>query len=205
MKERNDKKKKREVCIMLVGILLLAAAVLLTAFNIREDKEAGEAADHILKALFENQRMTKVKENKEDMLYSEREMPAIEFEENRYVGILEIPQLHLVLPIMEEWSNENSKIAPCCYRGSVYKDNLIIAGHNYKSHFGNLNNIPIGSEIKYTDTSGNTFHFSVSYVETISETDSEKMISGDWDLTLFTCTYSGRRRYVVRCIRQNYE
>ena len=25
------------------------------------------------------------------------------------------------------------------------------------------------------------------------------MTSGDWDLTLFTCTYGGQERYTVRC------
>ena len=29
----------------------------------------------------------------------------------------------------------------------------------------------------------------------------EEMVTGDWDLTLFTCTLSGQTRFTVRCIR----
>ena len=34
-----------------------------------------------------------------------------------------------------------------------------------------------------------------------AELDVEKMVNGDsWDLTLFTCTYDGRKRITVRAI-----
>ena len=33
--------------------------------------------------------------------------------------------------------------------------------------------------------------------------DGEEMTDAtDWDMTLFTCTYGGRERYALRCIRQ---
>ena len=38
-------------------------------------------------------------------------------------------------------------------------------------------------------------------VETLPETAVEEMRAGEWDLTLFTCTYDGRARVTVRCIR----
>ena len=37
--------------------------------------------------------------------------------------------------------------------------------------------------------------------ETLPETAVEEMRAGEWDLTLFTCTYDGRARVTVRCIR----
>lgn len=38
-------------------------------------------------------------------------------------------------------------------------------------------------------------------METLPETAVEEMRAGEWDLTLFTCTYDGRARVTVRCIR----
>ena len=39
----------------------------------------------------------------------------------------------------------------------------------------------------------------VDTIETVGGTDIEKMESGDWDLTLFTCTTGGKARAAVRC------
>jgi sortase A len=39
----------------------------------------------------------------------------------------------------------------------------------------------------------------VADLETLEPTDIEGMTTGDWDLTLFTCTYGNRYRLAVRC------
>ena len=38
-------------------------------------------------------------------------------------------------------------------------------------------------------------------VETLAPTAVDEMTGGDWDLTLFTCTYSGQARVTVRCVK----
>jgi sortase A len=45
---------------------------------------------------------------------------------------------------------------------------------------------------------GNVFVYEAAVVETLGPTDVEEMHSGDWDLTLFTCTVGGRSRVTVR-------
>ena len=40
-------------------------------------------------------------------------------------------------------------------------------------------------------------------MEAIPATAPEEMESGDWDLTLFTCTVGGRTRDTIRCILVN--
>ena len=37
--------------------------------------------------------------------------------------------------------------------------------------------------------------------EVIDGTDIDGMISGGWDLSLYTCTYGGEARFTVRCDR----
>lgn len=134
-------------------------------------------------------------------LNPEMDMPAVVLDGSRYIGILDIPSLWLSLPIMGDWSDRNLKLAPCRYSGTVYQDDLVISGHNYKTHFGRLNRISIGDRITFTDIDGNVFEFEVAEVEVLEATAIEDMISSEWQLTLFTCTYDGTTRFTVRCLR----
>lgn len=118
-----------------------------------------------------------------------------------YIGTLEIPALGLSLPIISEWSYPNLKLSPCRYQGSAYTDDLVLAGHNYPSHFGSLKNLYADDEIIFTDIDGNKFNYVVVEQEVLAATAIEEMSSGNWDLTLFTCTIGGKSRMAIRCVR----
>ena len=62
-----------------------------------------------------------------------------------------------------------------------------------------------GDEVRFTDTEGNAFRYTVAELETLGKYDVEEMAAGDWDLTLFTCTYGGQSRVTVRCLRVTEE
>lgn len=117
----------------------------------------------------------------------------------KYIGVLEVPELSLQLPVMSHWSLAGLKIAPGRYKGSVYKRNIIIAGHNYRSHFSRLKTLDIGSKIWFIDVEGNRFEYKVSDIEIIKGTNVKQMEKGKWDMTLFTCTYGGQNRMALRC------
>lgn len=192
---------------MTIGLLLLAAALGLTGYNIYESKQAQMVSEKVLdemKEIISEADEENVEEIPDYVKYPEKEMPTVKIDEERYCGILEIPALSLSLPVTAgEWSYAKLKNAPCIYSGSVYKDNMVIAAHNYRSHFGKINTLDIGSELYFTDTEGNMFKYIVGWIDIIQPTDVEGMQNGeDWDLTLFTCTYSGQERYTIRCIRQ---
>ena len=120
-----------------------------------------------------------------------------------YIGTLDIPALELSLPVMSEWSYPKLKLAPCRYKGSAYRNDLIICAHNYNSHFGRLKELEPGDEIVFTDADGNAFFYSVVTTETLAPTAIDEMESSGWDLTLFTCTIGGAKRVTVRC-KQNH-
>ena len=196
-----------------IGLLLLAAALFLTAYNLWGDARAGKTADTVLEQLMpeieerENNSLPELPsgESLEEsyipdyVLNSEMDMPEEEIDGHEYIGMLQIPALLLELPVISEWSYPNLKIAPCRYTGSVYRNNLVIAAHNYSSHFGHLKNLSQGDEITFTDMDGNVFRYEVAEIETLSPFAIEEMTSGDWDLTLFTCTVGGKSRVTVRC------
>ena len=181
------------------------AALLLTGYNVWDEGRAGDAADATFQAL-----KFQTEEGREelpeyilpDYLVDPRfEMPTVEIDGYDYIGYLDIPSLELSLPVMSEWSYPQLKIAPCRYAGSVYLDDMILAAHNYDRHFGRLKNLEGGELVRFTDVDGNVFDFSVTELELLWPEQTEEMLSGEWDLTLFTCTLGGRQRVTVRCDR----
>ena len=136
--------------------------------------------------------------------YPDMEMPTKEIDGETYIGVVEIPSLELSLPVMSDWSYPQLKKAPCRYVGSVYSHDVVICGHNYDRHFGRLKELVPGDEVRFTDMDGNVFRYSVCAVEQLAKTAVEEMQTGDWDLTLFTCTKGGVMRVTVRCALEEY-
>lgn len=120
-----------------------------------------------------------------------------------YIGVLEIPDAGLTLPIYDDYTEERLKSSPCRFSGSPYLSNMVIAGHNYGHHFSPIKKLSPGAEIRFTDMDGNCFVYSVSEIEIIGPEDVQAMTTGAWDLTLFTCTLDPppRNRYTVRCVQ----
>ena len=201
------KRKKKGTWLMTGGLLLIAAALFLTCFNLWDERRATNSAGEALRELEavrpEEAEATEPGEAEIPayLLDPGREMPAVEVDGGRYIGVLEVPALGLELPVMETWSYPNLRVAPCRYSGSAYQDDMIVAAHNYKTHFGQLKELRPGDEVRFTDTEGNVFRYAVAELETLGKYDVEEMTSGDWDLTLFTCTYGGQSRVTVRCLR----
>lgn len=193
-------KKRRGTVLMTVGLLLLAAALSLTAYNVAEDRRAQKTVTQTLTAIEamipSSPTDTTVTP---DAAVPEREMPEREVDGQWYIGKLELPSLGITLPIMSEWSYKNLKHAPCRYSGSVYRGDLILAAHNYSSHFGRLKELPLGADVVFTDMNGQQFFYTVTQAETLAKTAIEDMEAGEWDLTLFTCTLSGESRFTLRC------
>ena len=78
---------------------------------------------------------------------------------------------------------------------------MVIAAHNYNSHFGRLNQLAAGAEVRFVCADGTVFRYTVGWSDKIAPSDRETMITADeWDLTLFTCTYNGKMRFALRCV-----
>lgn len=203
--------KRGKLCTAL-GLLLLLAALGLTAYNLWRDAMASTSVDfvleHLTPALSSRQAALPALPSGEDLeeafipdyvLNPEMAMPEETIDGRNYIGVLDIPALELSLPIISEWSYDALQIAPCRYSGSAYLDNLVIAGHNYRSHFASLPQLQPGDSVTFTDMDGNVFSYEVSSLETLSPYAVSDMTSGDWDLTLFTCTVGGQSRLAIRC------
>lgn len=209
-------KNKGGIVLITMGLLLMAAALFLALFNLRENDRAEEtAADTVqqLMAALHAEPAENIPEQTDPAAPAEseeveipdyildpnREMPVQNIYGYDYIGMLEIPSLDLLLPVMAQWDYTRLQIAPCRYSGSPYLGNFVIAAHNYPSHFGNLYTLSEGDEVTFTDMERNVFTYAVVAVETLQPTAVEDMTSGDYDLSLFTCTVGGNYRVTVRC------
>ena len=131
----------------------------------------------------------------------DKEMTVVEVKGEKYIGYVSIPELNLDLPVMAEWSYRKLRKSPCHYTGSTKTDDLVIFAHNYSRHFGRLNRLSLGDEVIFTDMNGVITKYQVVDIDELSAYAVEEMTAGEYDLTLFTCTYGGRARVTVRCDR----
>lgn len=203
--------KRNGSILMAGGLLLIAAALSLTCHNIWEERQAEASASaallQIRPELPGNEPVPGLSEDIQEavipdyLLNPEMEMPTEEIDGQEYIGVLTIPVLELELPVISKWSYSRLKIAPCRFEGSAYLNDLIIAAHNYKSHFGRLKNLLPGDAVTFTDADGHVFSYTVAETETLGKNDLEELRNGVWDLTLITCTIGGKMRVAVRCKR----
>ena len=177
--------KSRGTIFLFLGIVLLLIAGGWYLCNIIEDKNAGQMSNEILKNFNTEQ--------------SVEDLPVITVDGDEFCGKVIIDKLNVELPVYNEWNYTRLKTAPCRYTGSIDTNDIIIAAHNYKSHFGNLKKLQNGDEILFVDAFGVTHKFTVCEVAVLDGTAVSDMCSGEWDFTLFTCTKGGEQRVTVRC------
>ena len=215
--EEKNSRKQEGLLLITIGLLLIAAALFLVSYNLYDELRAEQSArqavtqlDAYLPAEAAPEAPSDSTGDQEPLVSDERtaipdyvlspnmEMPVETINGIDFIGVLRIPALELELPVISEWNYPNLKTAPCRYSGSAYLNNLIICGHNYTSHFGTLKNLWEGDIATFTDMDGNVFTYKMVERETLNPTDIEGMESGNWDLTLFTCTVGGQSRVTIR-------
>lgn len=185
--------------IMIAGGMFVLAAVVLALYNLHLENTAKIFSAEVF-SLIDSEDISTNENNLPDyMVNPYMDMPIKSIDGKEFVGTISIPAIDMNLPVMAECDADNLKMSPCVYKGCPYKNDLIIAGHDYKTHFGPINDLVQGDMITFKDIDGNVFDYEVMYTEIIDEKDIDAMNNGEWDLTLFTCTYSGTTRITVRC------
>lgn len=182
--------KAGHICTV-IGILLILAALAIWNYNEWDADRADYTAQTLLTEVTAQQ--TRTKPQTAETADSESE------KSDRFLGTLSLPTLNLELPVYATYDDSLMKDTVCRYAGGVDTENLVIAGHNYKRHFGKLTNLRIGDEVALTTMDGTTYRYQVEQVETLDSTAIDEMTAGDYPLTLFTCNYSGQARIAVCC------
>ena len=192
---------------MVLGAVLLAGALGLFLWNSQEARAAEESSVELMTRLVEE--LEEIEEPTIPLEYvgvpveyldpSAFEMTEVEINGHMYIGYLSIPSLELELPIMSGWDYSKLQIAPCRYYGSVMGEDLVLMAHNYPKHFGKISQLKEGDSVVFVDMDGITTRYEVVAQDVLDPYAVEEMVAGDFDLTLFTCTYGGASRVTVYC------
>ena len=183
---------------MLMGLAMLAASATFYITGMNEELRIAQENNRVLEHM-----EIVIRENSENEInydpYS-HEMQKQMINGYEYVGILTIEELSLQLPVMNELDENRLKLAPCLHYGAVNTDDLVIGAHNYKRHFAYLTKLRPGAQIVFTTMDSTVYLYNVASIEIFMPDENLKLTDGEYPLTLFTCTYGGEKRVVVRCI-----
>ena len=185
--------KKSGVILISLGAVLILAALLLFLHNRSEDRRAGQEAESLLEdarsAMAADTDPEPQEELAEEITYD-------------YAGVIAIPDLSLELPVIDQWNYARLKVAPCRQSGAAADGDLVIAAHNYKSHFGYLDRLEPGASVIFTDMEGTVYRYAVEEIRQLAPEDAEdvsSVFSSEYPLVLYTCTPGGKARVAVFC------
>lgn len=129
------------------------------------------------------------------------DMPTVRTGSYDYIGYLDFPGYGLAMPVAAEFSFPAMEISPCRHTGSVYNDNLVVAGHNYKTEFDVLFRLKAGDTVTFTDVDGNVFTYTVREFASVTPDDSDTVMNSGYALTMYTCNWDTTERVTVFCER----
>ena len=195
--------KKAGVFLTITGAVFLCSALLLLGKNKAEDRQAGRQAEKVFASL-ESSIASPNADSRPDSSPAplSPELPVAELDGFEYVGTLELPSLDLSLPVMSEWDYERLKKAPCRQFGSSRTDDLVIAAHNYQSHFGHLKELRASDTVLFTDMEGIVNRYAVERTETLAPDALSTVLFSGCELVLYTCTPGGSERVAAFCRRE---
>ncbi len=186
-------------------IIFLASGIGLGFLHIYQEKMVAQENMRVLKemSLAQEQQVSFVekKTSTVEMKESKEETPAVRVPEDGrvYYGVISIPSMDMSLPILANYTEADMKTTPCVYFGQARDNNLVVVGHNYNTQFGELVDCKAGTKVQLTMMDGSKRNYKVDTLEYLNPEQVDEMLTGDWDLTLFTCSYSGDKRIAVRC------
>ena len=184
------------ICVVL-GVVCILSSVGFVVYNRWEDESAEEVAQSLLEDV--QNIIDEKTTGTDDTEKTPTEMSTVKVDGYDCIGILSVPVLDLELPVLKDWSYAKLKKAPCHYYGTYYEKDFVIAAHNYKSHFGRLSELQTGDIVFFTDVNGVAYYYEVILLETLPKEATKEMITGGFDLSLYTCTLGGGSRVTVRC------
>ena len=205
-----NKRRVQGNILIAIGLVLVAAALIIVGRNLWNDKNAGSASDHMaseIHAALDNLTPAyspgdvELADIPAYVKFPGMELPVGQIDGMSCVGILQLPTLNKEFAVISELTMENLGYAPCRYHGTPYMNNLVIAAHNFYSHFTQIRNLEVGDKVTFIDMDGNVFDYTVEMSEVLDPYEVDEMINSEWDLSLFTCTFDSASRFTVRLMR----
>jgi len=199
-------RRKLGLICMILGVIMVCSAGVLFVYNEHQAQRAAQSAASILPMVQAEIAPEPVPEKLQQLLIpleylepADLKMTEVVIDGNSYIGYLSIPALGMELPVLSDWSYELLEIAPCRYFGTLREENLVLMAHNYHKHFGEISAVSVGESLSFTDMDGIVTEYEIVARDVLLPEAVEEITAGDYDLTLFTCTYGGQSRVAVYC------
>ena len=201
---------KRSIGLVFVvfGVIMVIAALLLTAMYEKREADAGYYSEMIMAEYKQDTNVTTTPVFIPDMDTEDEpqadepapipEMPTADYYGLRMLGVIRVPECGIELPVLDNWSMSTLEYAPCRYFGNIYSNDLIIMGHNYTTHFKPLKKVTVGASVEFESVDGSVWHYIIDSIDSVHRNDVEKLPS-EHELILFTCEEYGVYRFVARC------
>lgn len=184
---------------MAAGLMLVLCGLGMHLAQQQEDISAGQTATVLLQQLENKAPAVDVLPGTESAVPADPVLPEKKYMGYTLLGSISVPSVGIQLPILDQWSEEMLKVAPCRYAGSISGGDMIIMGHNYKSHFNPLHKVEVGAEVEIKNTIGKVFRYRIAKIEFLHRTEGEKLPTDEYPLTVFTCRPGGLERIILRC------
>lgn len=188
------------------GVILIVLGLTLTFYGAftfdRYDREASAAAKNAEVLLVELEH--EMYQNRIDNVTvdaPENQMPQLTLEGYPLIGILKATKAGIELPVIDNWNYDKLKFAPCRYSGSLGSGNLVLIGHNYEGHLKTLNTLKEGDAVSFTDITGKEHNFTVRKYATLAPEQIDALTSPEYDMTVVTCTSTGKSRFAIYCVK----
>ena len=204
-------RRRLGILFMVLGTVLVLGAIGLVFYNTQEDQAAREFSNSVMPEIREQilqvqetvctETPVQTPENTPAEYLSSEDLTMTEkiVDGYGYIGYLQIPDLELELPVMSQWDSGRLQMSPCRYTGSTRGENLVIMAHNYRSHFGRLSQLSVGTQVQFVDMDGKRWDYQVVAIDVLAAEAVEEMTAGVYDLALFTCSTNRTHRVTVYC------
>ena len=156
--------------LIICGILLVLGAAALFVKVSNDDAKAKAFSQEIVSRLKDetpeaatspSEKSADAGESTVDRVVSEDGEPLAVIDNVNYLGYLSFVGYDVTLPVFADWSFEALNYAPARYSGTVKDNDLVIAAHNYYSHFFLLNEMVEGNEVDLTQADGSIIRYIV--------------------------------------------
>ena len=193
--------------LIVTGALMIAACAGLIWWNAHQSSEAQKSSEELAsqaQSVISQRRQEASSYSADNSSGSaieemKKRMPVVDVDGNDCIGYLTIASVDLKLPVLNSYSEYKLNIAPCRYYGSLETDDLVIAGHNFNSSFEKLKSLKDNDTVLFTNMDGETFKYRVEETEMLKPAQVTDMVKSSYELSLYTCNYSGSERFTVRC------
>ena len=193
------RRRIRGAVLVVLGLVLTLSGALAYAYQEYRANLAGQIAQQLLQDLTWDLRQLQI--SGVTVEAPEEQMPQVTVDGDAMIGILQIEEVGIALPVLSDWDYEKLDRSPCRYSGTLEGNNLILLGHNYDQHLGRLKQLEPGDGVEFVDVAGRPHRFTVAETTVLRPTDVDALTEQPYPLAIFTCTLGGRSRLVVFCNR----